>query len=208
MVGRGKKKEQQNETVLEWFDEELQKYIHHPLAYYFERWTAKLRDRAIFAFVLSFIISIFSKVQPICIAEKCYRYYIELLTNPGLLLKPFSIYIIHQPFITTLAFFFIIWMVLLTAGHWVQKQRWINRLVIPILIFAIFIYFIFATSGMIRPFMLESGAAECTVPSDCVRAGYCGEVCASVYRPIYTTYSEDCHPLQSCGCLDYKCVGS
>jgi hypothetical protein len=125
-----------------------------------------------------------------------------------LLFKPFSITTLHTPFVIAVVFFTILWIFILSVAHWVQKQKWFNRLIIPVIVVCIFIYFVLATSGMLRPAILESGAVECTVGSDCIRAGYCGEICASVYRPIYTTYSENCQPLTTCSCINYKCTGT
>lgn len=185
----------------------IPKYLPHPISFYFEKFTQDVQIRAFFSIALAIITALFSQIYPVCTQSRCYNVFIELLVRPELIIKPFSMNTILWPFITTVAFFTIFWFITTTIAIWIQRRRFFSDMIIPAIFIFLFIYIIIITSGVFQPIALEAGV-ECITNEDCILAGYCGEVCNSIYRPVYTTESPICEPLNKCICLENKCIGS
>jgi hypothetical protein len=101
-----------------------------------------------------------------------------------------------------------LWFVILSILVWFHKRKIFGEILMPIAAIAIFIYFLMATSGALTPFVIAVGNLDCVEDNQCIRAGYVGEVCSSIYKPVYTTYSPNLKPLSNCRCIENSCVGS
>lgn len=180
----------------------------HPAAHWFWNNIAHLYERALFSMFVAFILTLVAKIYPICTDKFCYTIFAQIFFNLSLLVKPFAFNMILIPAFYTFAILTIVWFGIFTVCHAVQRSGVVHELVIPIIAALIFIYLAFVVSGTMGMFFLQTGLVECVNNEDCLRAGYVGEVCTSVYRPVYTEYSPDMAPLQKCSCIANKCVGS
>ncbi len=180
----------------------------HPFSCAFENWALDLKNRIFLSVVLSLITSIFSKIQPLCTQERCFNYFFELFLNPSVLFKPIILSQTLNSFLITAIFFFLMWIIILSIAVWAHVKRIVHEVVIPVIIAFFVIFILGVTSGAFPQLFLETDAIECVTSEDCMLAGYCGEVCTSVYQPVYTTFDPNCEPLDSCVCIENKCVGS
>ena len=189
-------------------EETLYHVCLHPVACWFDKVILLWQPRFWFSLLLAFILSLVSAITPICTQETCYTVFAQLFLEPTLFLKPIAPTLIFSPFLITFSFFALFWFALLSVFAWVEKKQLIHELVLPVITGILFVYIFMITSGLLGPFFLHTSLIECTSNNDCIRAGYVGEVCASVYKPVYTTYSSDLRPLTDCVCSAGNCVGS
>jgi glucan phosphoethanolaminetransferase (alkaline phosphatase superfamily) len=189
-------------------EQEIYNVCVHPLACHFDSWTFLWHKRIGTSLFFAVIMAFFSQMYPICTQSMCYRYFIQLVLAPSLWFKPFTLDLVVMPFMFTVAFFGVMWFVILTFFSWLQKRRWLPEVFLPSITILLLIYLVFMTSGSLTPLALELGAVDCVTSDDCIRAGYVGEVCTSVYKHAYTTYSTGIKPLEKCVCMNNRCIGS
>jgi hypothetical protein len=180
----------------------------HPFVREFEFWIADWHRRIVLSFILGFVLSVFSKMYPICTQQFCYQRFFELVFNPVLLTKPFVMSFVMPQFIVPLAIFAWSWFAILSIFGWIHHRKWLPETFMPVLSILLFVYLLMQTSGALTPFVITVGNLDCATNNDCIRAGYVGEVCTSVYKSVYTTYSIGMKPLTNCICLNNHCVGN
>lgn len=187
---------------------EFYDFYTHPLTKEFEFWVADWHRKLVLSFLLGFLLAIFSRMYPICTQDICYKSIFELLFNPALLTKPFILTFVIPQFLVLLAFFSWALYISFSILAWVHKKKWFSESIMPLMSVLIFVYLFMLTSGALTPFVQTVGNLDCVTDNDCIRAGYVGEVCTSVYKPVYTTYLTGMKPLTNCECVKNVCVGS
>lgn len=180
----------------------------NPAACFFGEIVFNLHSRMMAAMIVSAILTLFSETYAICTSETCYSNFIIFLLNPSLLMKPFAFRFILVPAFFTFVALFIVWLALLTLFSWVQKTGKVHEMILPIVAVTIFGYMLFLVSGTIGPLFVHTGLVECIENTDCIKAGYVGEVCTSIYRPVYTEYKDGLKPVDTCSCIENKCIGT
>lgn len=180
----------------------------HPVACWFDKLILLWPMRIWVAIVFGLILASVSAIYPICTQDTCYTVFAQLFLNPELFFRPIAPALIFAPFVITFTFFTLAWFVLLSITAWIEKKQWFHELIFPAVTAILFIYVFLLTSGTLGPFFLHTTLIDCTTDHDCIRAGYVGEVCTSVYKPAYTTYDPDLEPLTECVCRTGTCVGS
>lgn len=180
----------------------------HPVACYFDNAIFNTHTRVLTSMLIAFFLTLISQVYPICTENFCYSIFAQIFFNPSLLLKPFAFNFILVPAFYTFGILTLVWFGVLSVFSVIQKTGKLNELFLPIISAIFFFYLAFLVSGTFGLLFMHTGLVECVSNDDCIRAGYVGEVCTSVYRPVYSQYSPDMKPLQKCSCVENKCVGS
>jgi len=179
----------------------------HPAAGWFWHNVLNTPKRAFFSMFIAFVLTLVSQIYPICTEKMCYTIFAQLLFMPSLLFKPFAFGLILSPALFIFMILTLVWFGIFSLFSMLQKTGFVHELLFPILSTLFFVYMAFLVSGTMGQLFLHTGLVECINSEDCIRAGYVGEVCTSVYRPVYTQYSPDLMPLTSCGCAENKCIG-
>ncbi|MCD6547379.1 MAG: hypothetical protein J7K22_02390 [Nanoarchaeota archaeon] len=182
--------------------------MKHPAVKTFEMLIFNINTRIVLSLILGIITTFASKTKTICVDNTCYRHFITTIFNLKIISSPYLVSYLIREFIITTLFFFLLWLAVLSFSAWLHSMKVFPDLFIPTFIVFILIFFIGVTSESFKPFLLKTGAVECVSDDDCILTGFCGEVCASKYHPVYTSFSENCTPLKYCSCVNHKCVGS
>lgn len=180
----------------------------HPVSCAFERWAVQIHHRVLLSFLLAVLTTLFSRINPICTGEKCANYFFQAFFDWNIISNQMLMQNIFSQFAIAMLFFFFVWLIIISAAVWTHIRRWTHDLVIPVIVIFLMIFIIGATTGVLPLLFLETKAIDCVSNADCIKAGYCGEVCVSAYQRVYTTFDPNCEPLQSCACINNKCVGS
>lgn len=180
----------------------------HPGACWFWDRMFNINKRLSLSMIIAFFLTMISQIYPICTEKFCYTIFAQLFTNPALLFKPFAYSLIYTPLILTFVLLFMILFAIFSIFSAIQKSGFVHEMIFPVLSILIIAYMALIISGTMSSLFLNAGLVECVNNDDCIRAGYIGETCTSVYRPVYTQYSPDMKPLEKCGCVANKCVGS
>ncbi|MDD5182354.1 MAG: hypothetical protein PHC66_04260 [Candidatus Nanoarchaeia archaeon] len=180
----------------------------HPGACWFWDKIFNLNKRISLSIVLAFLLTMVSQTYPVCTEKFCYTIFAQFFTNPLLLLKPFAYSLIYLPALFTFALLFALLFAVFSVFSAVQKSGVVHEMFFPVVSLVIVAYMALAVSGAMSSLFLNAGLMECVNNDDCIRAGYIGETCTSVYRPVYTQYTPDMKPLEKCGCVENKCIGS
>jgi hypothetical protein len=180
----------------------------HPIACWFDNIVFNTLKRVFVSMILAFILTMLSQVYPVCTENFCYSIFAQIFFNPAIFLKSFAYSLIIVPAFYTFGLLTFVWFGVLSAFSVIQKTGKINEMFLPVLSAIFFVYLAFLVSGTLGSLFLHTGLVECISNDDCIRAGYVGEVCTSVYHPVYTKYSPDLKPLEKCSCIANKCTGS
>ena len=136
------------------------------------------------------------------------NYFFQAIFNWNVISNPHLAQNLIFPFFSAIVFFFILWLLIISVAIWTHTRRWTHDLVIPAIVVFMVLFILMTTTGALPRLLLETNAIECVTNDDCILAGYCGEVCVGAYQKVYTTFDPNCQPLEFCGCIENKCVGS